>query len=134
MKVLYIIAGIIIGIPIYILANILLAWIGKFFVGLARFLSSNSFKEAKELFISEIHTERGSMSSVLINPGWAVNIFGWFLFIGFVGLFAVGLIHRLLWLIWIIIVGIFKLICKLLKFWLHVVNSCWNLGKNKTKK
>lgn len=134
MTVPYIILGIIIGVPVYILVNIILAWIGRFFVGLSRFLLSGSLKDAKEEFISEIRAERGSMSYVLADPRWVTNIFGWFLFLGFAGIFAAGLIYRLFWLIWVILVEIFKLIYGLLKLWLRIIKSCWNLGGSKRNK
>jgi len=131
MKVLYIIAGIIIGIPIYILVNILLAWISRFLFALSDFLFSDSFKEAKKSFISEIQAKRGSVMSFIYSSHcrWFINTAGWIFFLVTVGVLVVSVFYSLIYVVFMTFTGIFIAIRWLFRGWLRIIKFCWNLGK-----
>lgn len=118
MTVLYIILGIIIGVPAYLLLNTVLVLLARPFAGMIAYLWPNAV--AGSSFMNEI---KGGDWSLADSVRKFAKFLGGFILLAVLILLIVGLICRLFWLVY-----------QIFRVWFKFVKSCWNLGsKTKTK-
>jgi len=118
MTVLYIILGIIIGVPVYLLLNTLLALLARPFMA----VSACFYPIMGTSFMNEIKSGDGSLMDFYRN---FFALAGWFIFIMMLCFFITSLIYGFLWLVY-----------HFFRFWFKIIiiKICWNLGrKTKTK-
>lgn len=117
MIVLYIILGIIIGVPAYLLLNTVLMLVGRLFAAMFEVL-------VPPLTISSFQNEiKGGPDSFAVGFGKWDKVFGWLFFLCIVIAFALGLIWRFSWLAY-----------RVFRAWFKIIKFCWNLGaRAKTK-
>jgi len=121
MTVLYIILGIIIGLPVYLLLNTFLALLARPFVAVFVCLWPWP-KMVNSSFTNEIKSGNDSFADCF---GRSAKVVGGFVFLVALMLFTVSLICRFLWLVY-----------HFFRFWFKIIiiKICWNLGnKAKTK-
>ena len=117
MTALYIVLGIIFGVPAYILLNTLLALLARPFAAMIVCLWPNVMGSS---FMNEI---KGGDESLADGCGQLAKVFGWFMLAGVLIVLVVALICRFFWLV-----------DQMIRSWFEFVKSCWNLGsKTKTK-
>ena len=121
MTVLYIILGIIVGVPVYLLLNTLLALFARPFTAMSEYLWPGIVYYT--FITNEFENDDGSFIGIF---GRATNkIFGWLVLIAALSLFILSLIYRFFWLVY-----------RGFRVWCKLVKSCWKLGgktKAKTK-
>lgn len=117
MTVLYIILGIIIGVPAYLLLNTVLMLINRLFTAVVISLCPDVFRG------SAMNEIKGGDESVAADLRKSGKIIGWLVLLALLVILIIALIYRLLWLVY-----------RVFRAWFRVIKLCWNLGsKPKTK-
>ncbi len=121
MIVLYIILGIIVGVPAYLLLNTVLMLVIRLIAAVTVFLWPE-METTDNPCMNEI---KGGDGSFVKGVGKSGKVLSWLYFILIVICFVIALIFRFVWLV-----------LQVFRAWLKFIKSCWNLGsktKNKTK-
>lgn len=114
MTIFYIILGILVGVPVYLLLNTVLALFSRPFAAIAACLMGGSFRD-------EIKAVPGR-SMVEAFGRTVSNLLGWMMFMAIVCVLVVLLIYRFCWLVY-----------QFFRLWWNIVKFFWNLGVAKKK-
>lgn len=115
MTIFYIILGILVGVPAYLLLNTILGLIVRPFIALCVLL----WDLADSSFMNEIKGGPGSLAETFRTE---IKVVGWAVLAVFLVAFVVSVIGRLFWLVY-----------RGFRAWLKLVKFCWNLCAAKKK-
>ena len=108
MLVLYIILGVVVGVPLYLLVNIFLAWIGYHISVVVKVFMPSLLSNSSNAGVGSIPID---------EEGIMDRIFGWGLLIAVLIFLFISIAYRILWLVY-----------QIFKIWLKLIRSCWRFG------